>query len=205
MRAFVLGLFLLIGLSASPASAQSLDALFARMASIEGLQCHFREEKQIALLSTPIVTEGEIHYVRPGRLARRITSPSPQVILIEGASLRMWDGSREDRLDLASQPVVRSFVDSILALLAGDRAALERSYRLALAAEGDGYVLTLTPRSAPLTEFLTSIRFTLSHGYDLLRMEMTETSGDTSSTTFTAVDDHRSYTAAELGRLFSLR
>lgn len=204
MRAFVLGLFLL-GLSASPASAQSLDALFSRMSSIDALQCHFREEKHIALLSTPIVTEGEIHYVRPGRLARRITSPSPQVILIEGTSLRMWDGSREERLDLASQPVVRSFVDSILALLAGDRAALERSYRLALAAEGDGYVLTLTPRAAPLTEFLTSIRFTLSHGYDLLRMEMTETSGDTSTTTFTAVDDHRSYTAAELGRLFSLR
>lgn len=203
MRAIVLALGLLS--FASPASAQSLDALFSRMSAIEGLQCHFREEKHIALLSTPIVTEGDIHYVRPGRLARRVVTPSPQVILIEGASLRMWDGTREERLDLASQPVVRSFVDSIVALLSGDRAALERSYRLSIAAEGDGYVLTLTPRAAPLSEFLTSIRFTLSRGYDLTRMDMTETSGDVSTTTFTAVDDRRRYTEAELGRLFSLR
>lgn len=203
MRALVLALGLLS--IASPASAQSLDALFSRMSSIEGLQCHFREEKRIALLSTPIVTEGDIHYVRPGRLARRVSTPSPQVILIEGASLRMWDGTREERLDLTSQPVVRSFVDSIVALLAGDRAALERSYRLAIAAEGEGYVLTLTPRAAPLTEFLTSIRFTLSRGYDLVRMDMTETSGDVSTTVFSSVDDRRRYSAAELGRLFSLR
>jgi outer membrane lipoprotein-sorting protein len=203
MRAFLLALGLL--LFAAPASAQSLDALFSRMASIEGLQCHFREEKRIALLSMPIVTEGDIHYVRPGRLARRVASPSLQVILIEGASLGMWDGTREERLDLGSQPVVRSFVDSIVALLDGDRAALERSYRLAITAEAGGFVLTLTPRSAPLTELLTSIRFTLTSGYDLVRMDMVETSGDVSTTTFTAIDDRRRYSDAELRRLFSLR
>ena len=81
----------------------------------------------------------------------------------------------------------------------------ERSYRLTLAAEGDGYVLTLTPRNAPLTEFLTSIRFTLSRTYDLVRMEMAETSGDVATTVFSAVNDRRRYTEAELGRLFSLR
>jgi outer membrane lipoprotein-sorting protein len=191
-------------LAAAPASAQSLEALFSRMASIEALECHFREEKRIALLSSPIVTEGEIHYLRPGRLARRITAPSPQVILIDGASLSMWDGAREERLDLSSQPVVRSFVDSILALLAGDRAALERSYRLSLTAEGDGYALTLTPRAAPLTEFLASIRFTLSRGYDLVQMQLTETSGDVATTVFSAVDDDRRYTDAERRRIFSL-
>lgn len=199
---------LCIAVHALPSQAQtggSLDGLFRRMAGIEALECHFREEKHIALLSAPIVTEGSIHYVRPGRMARRATSPSTQVLLIDGSSLRMWDGSREETIDLASQPVVRSFVDSILSLLAGDRAALERNYTLALAPSPEGLVLTLTPRSRPLDQFLRSIRFTMTSDYDLVRMEMLEVSGDSTTTTFSAVNDHRRYAPAELDRLFRLR
>lgn len=191
--------------SRGAAQAASLDGLFRRMAGIEALECEFREEKHIALLSAPIVTEGTIHYVRPGRMARRATSPSTQVLLIDGSSLRMWDGHHEETIDLASQPVVRSFVDSILSLLAGDRAALERNYTLSLAPSGETLVLTLTPRTAPLDRFLRSIRFTMTADYDLVRMDMLEVSGDTTSTTFRAVNDHRRYSATELERLFRLR
>jgi len=194
-----------LGAPTQAQTAGTLDGLFRRMAGIEALECHFHEEKRIELLFAPIVTEGSIHYVRPGRMARRATSPSTQVLLIDGSSLRMWDGSREETLDLASQPVVRSFVDSILSLLAGDRAALERNYTLALTPSPEGLVLTLTPRSHPLDQFLRSIRFTMTTGYDLLRMEMLEVSGDSTITTFRAVNDHRRYTPAELTRFFSLR
>ncbi len=205
--AIVCALIFSVALVSSRGAAQSasLDGLFRRMAGIEALECHFREEKRIALLSAPIVTEGTIHYVRPGRMARRATSPSTQVLLIDGSSLRMWDGSHEETIDLASQPVVRSFVDSILSLLAGDRAALERNYTLSLAPSGSELVLTLTPRAAPLDRFLRSIRFTMTPTYDLVRMEMLEVSGDTTVTTFSAVDDHRRYSPAELERLFRLR
>jgi outer membrane lipoprotein-sorting protein len=207
-RIVIASLIVCFGALPVPGQAQtsgSLDGLFRRMASIESLECHFREEKHIALLSAPIVTEGAIHYVRPGRMARRATSPSSQVLLIDGSSLRMWDGSREETIDLASQPVVRSFVDSILSLLAGDRAALERNYTLALAPSPEGLILTLTPRSRPLDQFLRSIRFTMTPTYDLLRMEMQEVSGDSTVTTFSAVNDHRRYTASDLERLFRLR
>lgn len=193
--------------ASASAGAQTapLDALLTRMAGISAFECRFHEEKRIALLSSPIVTDGTIHYVRPGRMARRVSVPATQVMLIEGTRLRMWDGSREESIDLAEQPVVRSFVDSVISLLAGDRAALERSYTLALSSSTEGHVLTLTPRARPLSQFITSIRFSLSPTYDLTRMEMNEVSGDSTITTFSAVDDHRRYSPAELDRIFSLR
>lgn len=186
-------------------TAGSVDALLTRMASIQSFECSFHEEKRIALLSSPIVTDGTIHYVRPGRMARRVTTPSTQIVLIEGTSLRMWDGSHEERIDLAEQPVVRSFVDSVISLLSGDRAALERSYTLSMTSSSAGHVLTLTPRAAPLSQFVSRIQFTLSPTYDLTRMEMSEVSGDVTVTTFTAVNDHRAYSPSELTRFFSLR
>ena len=169
------------------------------------MECHFREEKRIALLTTPIVSEGTVHYARPGRLVRRITRPSPQTVLIDAGRLQMSEGGRVETIDLAAQPVVRSFVDTFTLLFGGDRAALERIYRVTHSA-GDGtrWTIVLTPRASPLDRFLREIRFE-GDGTSLRSMVMTEVSGDVTTTTFTDVDTTRRYTAEESARIFSLR
>jgi outer membrane lipoprotein-sorting protein len=187
-----------------PASAQTtttIDSVLGRFARIEGLTLSFHEEKHIALLSMPLVTDGTLAYARPGRLARRAGG---QIVLIDGTALRMSDGGHEQHIDLRSQPVVRSFVDSFRAFLAGDRAALEQSYAIGLAHTDTDWTITLTPRAAPLNQFMTSIVF---HGMGdtLLSMTMTEVSGDTTTTTFSHVDDHHRFTEAERASVFSLR
>jgi hypothetical protein len=181
-------------------TAPTLDSVLARFARIEGLTLHFREEKHIALLTMPLVTEGTLAYARPSRLARRAGT---EAVLIDGATLRMSDGGHEQHIDLASQPIVRSFVDSFRALLAGDRHALEQSYTIGFAANAPSWSITLTPRGAPLNRFLASIEF---HGTgDVLdRMVMNEVSGDTTTTTFSAVDDHHHFTDTEAARTFAL-
>lgn len=189
-----------------PSAAPDVDAILARMARIPGLHCRFREEKRIALLSSPIVSEGTIDYARgtAPRMARRTTRPSAQVVLIDQGELRMSDGHSTTRIDLASQPVVRSFVDSFLSLLVGDRAALERTYTLSVEAVGEGgWVLVLRPRAAPLSGFLRDIRFE-GQGDALSRMVMTEVSGDVTTTSFSDVDASRRYVAADAARIFSL-
>jgi outer membrane lipoprotein-sorting protein len=186
----------------------TIDAVLGRMARIQGLHCSYREEKRIALLTTPVVSEGTIDYARgaagAARMARRTTRPSRQVVLIDGGELRMSDGRTTQRIDLASQPVVRSFVDSFLQLLVGDRAALERTYTLAIETPGEGrWALLLRPRAAPLTQFLREIRFE-GRGDAMERMVMTEVSGDTTTTTFAEVDAARRYPDAEARTVFSL-
>jgi outer membrane lipoprotein-sorting protein len=199
-RSFLLLTFLLVLPQVAAAQAPTADSVLARFARIEGLTLRFHEVKQIALLSSPIVSDGTIAYARPGRLARRSGS---QTVLIDGSALRMSDGGREERIDLASQPIVRSFVDSFLQLLAGDRTALERVYVLSFTADAEGWTLTLRPRSAPLTEFLREVVFR-GRGDDLLSMTMTEVSGDVTTTTFADVDDHHRFTPAESARVFAL-
>lgn len=190
-------------------ASPSIDSVLGRMARIQGLHCTYREEKRIALLTTPMVSEGTIDYARgatPGaaRMARRTTRPSRQVVLIDGGELRMSDGRSTQRIDLASQPVVRSFVDSFLQLLVGDRAALERTYTIAIETPGEGrWALLLRPRAAPLTQFLREIRFE-GRGDAMERMVMTEVSGDTTTTTFAEVDAARRYGDAEARTVFSL-
>ena len=189
-------------------STPTVDSVLARMARIPGLHTRYREEKRIALLSSPILSEGTIDYARgagsaPPRMARRTTRPSAQVVLIDAGELRMSDGRTTTRIDLASQPVVRSFVDSFLQLLVGDRAALERTYTLAIENAEGRWSLVLRPRGAPLSTFLREIRFE-GQGDVLARMVMTEVSGDVTTTTFSDVDASHRYDTAEAARVFSL-
>lgn len=189
--------------SPSPA-APTIDAVLSRMARIQGLHCRYREEKRIALLSSPITSEGTIDYARPGRMIRRVTRPSPQIVFIDGGELRMSEGGQTQRIDLAAQPVVRSFVDSFLQLLQGDRRALEQTYNLTLETGADlAWTLILRPRSAPLTQFVREIRFT-GRGDAMTQMVMLEVSGDSTTTTFSEVNPSQRWSASEAARVFSL-
>ncbi len=188
-------------------AALTLDALLARLAASPGFEARFREEKRIALLAAPLVSEGEIRYAAPARFVRRTTSPAPAVMLLDGRDLRASDGRTTDRMDLDANPVVRQFVDGFMAVVRGDRAALERSYSLSFRpvdpARPEAWELTLVPRSEALRRVIRDLRMR-GEGASLASMTVREASGDEGETTFTQVNPSRRYSPAELARYFRL-
>jgi hypothetical protein len=205
MRAAVLAVVLLAGqaVAAKPA-APRLDELLSEFKRSPGLFAHFHEEKHLAMLDAPLVTEGTIHFSPPGRLARRAERPVASTLLIDGDKLQFGDAAGGQSMDLATNPVARLFVDSFVTLLAGDRAGLERIFKVALAGRpGGGWVLTLVPRVAPMDKVIKDMSLR-GDGLALREMDVRETSGDWTHTSFTDVDVNRRYTPAELARIFRL-
>jgi len=193
---------------AEEARAPSVEALLRRFAELPGLEATFREEKHIALLAAPLVTEGTLHFTPPGRMARHSRTPSPSSVVVSDGMLSFGDGSGDgyDRIDLASSPVVRLFVESFVAILAGDQGTLERMYTMAIAAapDGQGWRLTLTPRLADMRRVLRQVTVQ-GRGATIEQMRSVEVSGDETVTTFSDVDTTRRYTDAEVRRIFSVR
>ncbi|HJL05841.1 MAG TPA: outer membrane lipoprotein carrier protein LolA [Polyangiaceae bacterium LLY-WYZ-15_(1-7)] len=197
-----------IGALAAPGLAQerapSLDELLTAFRGMSGLSARFREEKRVALLAVPLRSEGEIHFAPPGRLLRRVTSPTPSAALIEDGRLTMTANGERQEIDLSSNPVVAGFVSSFRHVLAGDRAALEETYRIGYAREDDGgWELTLRPKGAPLDQFLERMVMR-GRGTNVVEMRMVEVSGDTTVTTFHDVNVGRRWSEAELRRVFRL-
>lgn len=201
---------LLVLLSSSVAAAQeapTLESVLARFSELPGLEARFVEEKRIALLAVPVRSEGRLFFSPPGRLLRRVTSPEPSVALIDAGRLRMRQGERVEDLSIDENPVLRGFIDSFRAVLAGDREALERFYRVELTLRPDdgpeAWELRLRPRGGALARFLREIRI---RGNDVTLREMTmvEVNGDQTRTEFHDVNTRRRYSAAESRRLFSL-
>ncbi len=194
------------GAFARPASAQdapppTLEGLLERFASSPGFEARFVEEKRIALLAVPVRSEGQIYFAPPGRLMRRVTRPDPSAALIAEGRLRMRQGDRIEELTIDDNPVLRGFIDSFRAVLAGDRAALARFYDATYTPSAEGWTLVLRPRGGALARFLREI-WLRGDGVVIREMRMTEVNGDETRTTFSEVDTRRRFSAAEARAIF---
>jgi outer membrane lipoprotein-sorting protein len=188
-----------------PAAAPSptLDTLLESFADMPGLSARFTEEKRTAMLLNPIVSEGEIAFAPPNRLLRRVTSPTTSVMLVDGADVVIVSGSRREEIPLSENATVASFVDTFRQLLAGDREALERTWRITFTASGQAWRIRLLPRAPALRRFVREMVLR-GTGLALREIIMIEQNGDRTTTRFSDVNPEKRWTRDDLARVFRI-
>ncbi len=172
------------------------------MASTPGVVAEFVETKHLALLDAPLITRGKLYFIPPRRLARHTEAPGKSTLIIDGDRLIFSDETGEQRLDLASNPIARVFVDNFIVLFNGDRKGLERRYETKFAIEGEDWSLDLRPKHAPLNEAISAVRM-VGNGAGMRKMTMTESGGDRTVTEFVEVDTGHRFSDAEIAAVFS--
>jgi hypothetical protein len=170
-------------LAASPCHAQGWDlqALMAEMATVPSSRTRFVETRHLAMLTRPLELKGSLSYERPGRLAKHVEAPFDEMLTVDGDGLSLVNRTKGEQrfLSLREQPALRALVESVRATLAGDRAQLERHYRVEFSGPRDAWRMKLVPRDAQLRSHVVSI--TLSGaGARLGRIEALEGGGDRS-------------------------
>jgi outer membrane lipoprotein-sorting protein len=189
-----------LAVAAEPA-APTLETLMEGMARTTGVEAHFLERKEIALLSEPLETRGTLVFLPPDRLARVTTSPSRSRLVIDGERFSFRDSAGGEALDLSANPLAREFVDSFMVLFNGDLAKLRERYEPELGGNAERWSLVLRPRRRPMSDLIE--RITLDGAGRALRgMEMLERDGDRTTTTFGDVAVDRRFTPEELERWF---
>jgi len=184
-----------------------IDALLAGLSKAPGLYAHFREEKHITLLQAPLVSEGSIYFAPPSRFARHTEKPIKSVMIIDGNQLQFGNADGQESMNLGTNPVARLFADAFVMLLSGNRAGLEKIFKMQLtpktgSAAGD-WKLVLTPRVAPMDKLIKDMELR-GRGLNLNELDVREASGDWTRTSFTDVDLNRRYSAAEQAKFFKL-
>jgi hypothetical protein len=87
-------------------------------------------------------------------------------------------------LSLQSYPEIAAFIDSIRGTLAGDRKALERSYKLSMVGTQQDWSLSLLPLEDKMKKIVTSIDISGS-GNALETIQIKQADGDSSVMTIT--------------------
>jgi outer membrane lipoprotein-sorting protein len=197
-----LALALLVSGSTARAQAPELAALLATFAKTEALSAHFREEKTMALLSVPLVSEGELHYEKPRKLARHTLSPGKSSLVLLGEQLTFGDAQHEETMGVNAHPALRVLVDTFVSVLAGDQRALSAMADVRLEKLGTkGFRIHVTPRDPAVLKLVRSMSFE-GEGTNLTGMQLLDANGDLSVTTFSNVRTRARFSADEARRLF---
>lgn len=176
-----LGLFAATALIATPlhAASDDLDSLMALLAVRRHGQASFIEQQFLTVLKRPVESRGELIYDAPGHLEKRTVDPRAEMLTIDGDSLTMERGGHRHVVNMNDYPQLKPFVTGLRATLAGDRAELERAFKLDFGGELDRWTLRLTPLEARVAKVVRQIEIT-GTGDELLHVEILDADGDRS-------------------------
>jgi outer membrane lipoprotein-sorting protein len=201
-------LALALGLLAMTFSASAqpsrLDEILAKLRDVQAFSAHFREEKRIALLAAPLVSEGDVYYTRPARLIRRTRKPEASLLVMDARTLRFRDSAGSHAMSLNENPSVSALTSTLLHVLSGDRRALEEGAKVeeeALAS--GGFRLRVVPKTQAVQKLVRAMTFE-GVGVTLSRMTMTDGNGDEAVTEFSALRIRKPFSDAEWTKLEKL-
>jgi hypothetical protein len=179
------GVLITLALAAACAAAAqttappALDELLQLLAARRHGHVTFTEVQQLAMLDRPLESSGELLYDAPDRLEKRTLKPKAQTLILEHGVLTARRGHRTHVMELRDYPQVVPFVESIRATLAGDRAALERYFRVQFDGTLAHWTLLLVPVDATLAGAVKDIR--IEGERDVVRtVEIRQSDGDRS-------------------------
>ncbi len=148
------------GQAASSAAAPSrgFDELMGLLAKRQHGHVTFVEEHFVGVLDRPVESSGELVYDAPDRLEKRTLKPKPESLVLEHGVLTAHRGRRTYVLNLSDYPQIVPLIDSIRATLAGDRAALERLFKVTFEGDLDSWKLLLDPSDPTVAKTVEQIR-----------------------------------------------
>jgi hypothetical protein len=159
------------------AATSTLDDVLSALRSVPERHATFEETKHFALVNGPLVRRGTLEYARPDRLQMRVDTPYFERLEIRGDTVTVERRSGLSRVDLAGQPVLAAWVECLRATLGGDRAALERHFRIVVDGTLAQWRMTLEPLDPALAKVVSRVTVGGRQG-EVVRFEVDETRGD---------------------------
>jgi outer membrane lipoprotein-sorting protein len=139
------------------AADSDFDRVMSALAQRKQGHVSFVEKKFISMLDAQVESSGELLYEAPDRLEKRTLKPKPETLVLQGGVISAQRGRRHYQLELRQYPQVVPFIESIRATLAGDRAALEKVFKVQFDGTFEHWTLALVPHDSKLAGTIESI------------------------------------------------
>ena len=167
------------------ADVSTLDRVMGALAERKHGHVSFTEQKFIAMLDRPVESSGELLYDAPDRLEKKTLKPKPEDLVLQGGVVTAQRGKHHYTLELKQYPQVLPFIESVRATLAGDRAALERVFKVDFTGTFERWNLDLVPLDSRLARTVQKVHIE-GEKDSIHTVEIREADGDRSLMTISA-------------------
>ena len=178
--------------SVRPASASGdapRRAFTARLASPPLLSGDFTQEKRIAGLKKPLISQGQFLVARDKGVIWRTRKPFAAAVAVTRKGIwSLQPAGGGIQRESIQQGNLGMAMDMIQKVLAGDPASLDRIFAVAEKGGAEGWTLDLRPLDPMVARIILSIRLQGRGHVD--RVEYAEANGDMTRIDFTAVADN---------------
>lgn len=159
------------------AAGWTLDQLMSSLAQTRTAKAKFHEIKYLNVLESSVESTGELLYVAPDKLVKRTIKPQPELMQMEGDTLTLERGKNKFTMRVHEAPELAALIESMRGTLAGDRAALEKNFEVALKGKRERWTLSLTPIHTKALQVIRNIEVSGSHG-EVKVIEVLQSNGD---------------------------
>ena len=161
-----------------------LGRLNTNAATIESIQSHFIQKKQLEFLDETIVSKGAFWFKKENKLRWAYNEPFDYVIVINDGSFSIKDGEKVSAYDIDSNPAFAEINNLIVDMVRGN--ITEDKFEMTAFENLQYYLMKLVPRDAAMREVISSMNIYFSKS-DLTVREvvMKESEKDYTVITFT--------------------
>jgi len=182
---------LLIGLSALAGfawGADDDDALLAQLAArsqaIQSLEGHFEQQKTIAVLPVPIVSNGRFSFEQGKQVVWETLVPVQSRLTLTPGGISFADANGEQKTPAQAQQAGAEIVAKIfMGVIAGELDSLQDYFSLSATGTAGDWQIQLVPRSTNLSAYIT--RIDLRGGEYTEHLDIAEANGDKTYIVFT--------------------
>lgn len=169
-----------IALAWAQASELNIQGLMERLQETPEYRASFRETKHLSVLQQPQVLEGMLIYRPPDHLKKIVTSPHEKIYDIRGNTMIISSpGEATRRVSVDGHPLLRTLVDTLRGILAGNLEALQSTYDLHLEGTWQDWRLRLVPTRPEIGEAIQALTVA-GQGAQIRTVKTLEANGDKS-------------------------
>ena len=147
-----------------------LKATSDKLTSIE---CDFVQVKHLDMFDEDVTSKGKFYYLKNNKISLDYSQPLSYLIVINGGRLKIVADGKKSVMQLNTNKMMNEMQDMITACMVGDLNRMNDSYNLKYQEDNNQYIISITPRSKQVKEYVSAIEIRLSKAdmsVDQLRM-----------------------------------
>ena len=142
----------------SVAAELDADTLVASLQRELPARTPYTEVRFAQMFDRPLVVHGELEYLGPGKLGKRVDTPYRETTTIADGQVSVQRGERKPRqIALGQIPELEGFLRGFSALLGGDAATLAGDFDVRTSGTLARWHMTLSPKDARLKRRVAAI------------------------------------------------
>jgi len=163
------GLILNLSFAGAGEDDWSVEKLMQLLSEVKYAELGFVETKQSIFLVTNVTLEGDMVYRAPDYMEKNTVSPFFEKVTIDGDSMVIEkivkvgkddDIQQTQEFSVQSHPLLKTAVESIRAMLAGNYELLNENYTIRLEGDREVWRLNLAPKSSEILDYIEQINLT---------------------------------------------